>query len=166
MASREKPACVVSCPDISGFRLAPGDTPALRHMGYCGMGPVERRRHGRDHQAYPQRQACREIRNSRVRLYGRTRRQGRAASIASGGRIRRADLLSYIGEDAKRGACSIRRAAWLRPMTIVSGVLPVPGRNLNRTFGEDGGYDDFVLIRDITFNSHCEHHMMPRRQGA
>jgi GTP cyclohydrolase I len=24
-----------------------------------------------------------------------------------------------------------------------------------------GKYDDFVLVRDISFNSHCEHHMMP-----
>ena len=32
---------------------------------------------------------------------------------------------------------------------------------LDRTFGEIGKYDDFVLVRDIAFNSHCEHHMMP-----
>jgi GTP cyclohydrolase I len=32
---------------------------------------------------------------------------------------------------------------------------------LDRTFSETGGYDDFVLVKDIAFNSHCEHHMMP-----
>lgn len=32
---------------------------------------------------------------------------------------------------------------------------------LDRTFAETSGYDDFVLVRDISFNSHCEHHMMP-----
>jgi GTP cyclohydrolase I len=32
---------------------------------------------------------------------------------------------------------------------------------LDRTFSETGGYDDFVLVKDIGFNSHCEHHMMP-----
>jgi GTP cyclohydrolase I len=32
---------------------------------------------------------------------------------------------------------------------------------LDRTFTETAGYDDFVLVKDITFNSHCEHHMMP-----
>jgi GTP cyclohydrolase IA len=32
---------------------------------------------------------------------------------------------------------------------------------LDRTFAEIGKYDDFVLLRDIAFNSHCEHHMMP-----
>ena len=32
---------------------------------------------------------------------------------------------------------------------------------LERTFGETAGYDDFVLVRDIGFTSHCEHHVMP-----
>ncbi len=32
---------------------------------------------------------------------------------------------------------------------------------LDRTFSEIGKYDDFVLVRDIDFSSHCEHHMMP-----
>ena len=32
---------------------------------------------------------------------------------------------------------------------------------LERTFSEIGSYDDLVLVRDIPFYSHCEHHMMP-----
>src|SRR5450759_3601215 len=36
-----------------------------------------------------------------------------------------------------------------------------PVEVLDRTFSETGGYDDFVLVKDISFNSHCEHHMMP-----
>jgi GTP cyclohydrolase I len=32
---------------------------------------------------------------------------------------------------------------------------------LERTFGESGGYDGIVLLRDIRFVSHCEHHMAP-----
>jgi GTP cyclohydrolase I len=32
---------------------------------------------------------------------------------------------------------------------------------LGRTFEEVGGYDDMVLVRDISFFSHCEHHMLP-----
>jgi GTP cyclohydrolase I len=32
---------------------------------------------------------------------------------------------------------------------------------LDRTFSEIGTYDDLVLVRDIEFHSHCEHHMMP-----
>ncbi len=36
-----------------------------------------------------------------------------------------------------------------------------PAAVLERTFDDDGGYDDIVLVRDIPFYSHCEHHMMP-----
>ena len=32
---------------------------------------------------------------------------------------------------------------------------------LKRTFEEVGGYDEIVLLRDIRFTSHCEHHMAP-----
>lgn len=32
---------------------------------------------------------------------------------------------------------------------------------LQTTFKEVGGYDDVVLVRDIPFSSHCEHHMVP-----
>ena len=32
---------------------------------------------------------------------------------------------------------------------------------LHKTFKEVGGYDDVVLVRDIPFSSHCEHHMVP-----
>ena len=36
-----------------------------------------------------------------------------------------------------------------------------PPKRLSRTFEEVGGYDDMVMLRDIEFNSHCEHHMVP-----
>ena len=36
-----------------------------------------------------------------------------------------------------------------------------PGRHLDRVFEEVGGYDEIVLLRDIPFQSHCEHHMAP-----
>ena len=36
-----------------------------------------------------------------------------------------------------------------------------PAEVLDRPFAESEAYADFVLVRDITFNSHCEHHMMP-----
>lgn len=32
---------------------------------------------------------------------------------------------------------------------------------LGTTFEEVGGYDDIILVRDIPFHSHCEHHMVP-----
>jgi len=36
-----------------------------------------------------------------------------------------------------------------------------PVEVLERTFEETGGYDEMVLLRDIRFESHCEHHMAP-----
>jgi len=36
-----------------------------------------------------------------------------------------------------------------------------PEELLQRTFEEVGGYDEIVLLRDIRFTSHCEHHMAP-----
>lgn len=36
-----------------------------------------------------------------------------------------------------------------------------PDAYLNRTFGEVGGYDGMVVLNDISFESHCEHHLAP-----
>jgi len=36
-----------------------------------------------------------------------------------------------------------------------------PAYHLSRIFHEVGGYDDVVLLKDIPFQSHCEHHMAP-----
>src|SRR3546814_196650 len=36
-----------------------------------------------------------------------------------------------------------------------------PAHHLSRTFEEVGGYDEIVLLKDIPFQSHCEHHMAP-----
>ena len=44
---------------------------------------------------------------------------------------------------------------------LYRGYRECPAEVLDRTFSEIGKYDDFVLVRDIGFNSHCEHHMMP-----
>src|SRR4029079_6838049 len=41
------------------------------------------------------------------------------------------------------------------------GYGEIPAETLERTFSETGQYDDLVLVRDIAFNSACEHHMMP-----
>ena len=37
----------------------------------------------------------------------------------------------------------------------------IPPLHLSRTFEEVGGYDEIVLLKDIPFQSHCEHHMAP-----
>lgn len=42
-----------------------------------------------------------------------------------------------------------------------SGYRADPGDLLSRVFEEVHGYDDLILVRDIPFSSHCEHHMVP-----
>jgi GTP cyclohydrolase I len=44
---------------------------------------------------------------------------------------------------------------------LFSGYTQDPAEELGRTFEEVAGYDDLVIVRDITFHSHCEHHMVP-----
>jgi len=41
------------------------------------------------------------------------------------------------------------------------GYLDDPAYHLSRIFHEVGGYDEIVLLKDIPFQSHCEHHMAP-----
>ena len=41
------------------------------------------------------------------------------------------------------------------------GYAEDPGVHLSRTFEEVGGYDEIVLLKDIPFQSHCEHHLAP-----
>jgi len=40
-------------------------------------------------------------------------------------------------------------------------VEPAAGPQARRTFEEVEGYDELVVLRDISFESHCEHHMAP-----
>jgi GTP cyclohydrolase I len=42
-----------------------------------------------------------------------------------------------------------------------AGYQQEPAEALSTTFKEVGGYDDIVLVKDIPFSSHCEHHMVP-----
>jgi GTP cyclohydrolase I len=42
-----------------------------------------------------------------------------------------------------------------------SGYLQDPSEILARTFSEVGGYDEMIVMTDIRFESHCEHHMVP-----
>ena len=71
-------------------------------------------------------------------------------------------LLSYIGENPTReGLVDTPRRVVEAFDELFQGYRQCPAEVLNRTFGETVGYDDFVLVRDIPFTSHCEHHMMP-----
>jgi GTP cyclohydrolase I len=77
-------------------------------------------------------------------------------------RIERAvrEILSAIGEDPDRDGLLETPARVARMYAELFGGLHVdPARHLQKTFQET--YDELVLIRDITFNSMCEHHLLP-----
>lgn len=71
-------------------------------------------------------------------------------------------LIAWVGDNPERDGVKDtpkRVAAALEE--LYEGYRLDPLAVLDRTFDEDGGYDDMVLVKDIPFYSHCEHHMMP-----
>lgn len=71
-------------------------------------------------------------------------------------------LIAYAGDDPTReGVLETPKRVIGAYDEVYQGYRECPAEALDRTFGETAGYDDFVLVKDITFNSHCEHHMMP-----
>jgi GTP cyclohydrolase IA len=71
-------------------------------------------------------------------------------------------LIAYIGDDPNReGVLDTPKRVVGAYEELYRGYRESPSETLERTFSETGDYDDLVLVRDIAFNSHCEHHMMP-----
>jgi GTP cyclohydrolase IA len=71
-------------------------------------------------------------------------------------------LIAYAGDNPNReGLLDTPKRVIDAYEELYSGYRERPTDVLERTFSEIGKYDDFVLVRDIAFNSHCEHHMMP-----
>ncbi|MGH8222256.1 MAG: GTP cyclohydrolase I FolE [Woeseiaceae bacterium] len=71
-------------------------------------------------------------------------------------------LLRWAGEDPKReGLVETPRRVALAYEDWFSGYQIDPVRFLARTFEEVEGYDEMIVLRDIAFESHCEHHMAP-----
>jgi GTP cyclohydrolase IA len=71
-------------------------------------------------------------------------------------------LIAYAGDNpAREGLLETPRRVIGAYDEVYQGYHECPAEVLDRTFSETGGYKDFVLVRDISFNSHCEHHMMP-----
>ena len=71
-------------------------------------------------------------------------------------------LLSYFGEDpAREGLVDTPRRFVDAYEEFLSGYTQDPIEILSRTFEEVAGYDDIVLMKNIRFESHCEHHIQP-----
>jgi GTP cyclohydrolase I len=71
-------------------------------------------------------------------------------------------LIAYAGDNpAREGVLDTPKRVIDAYEELYQGYRECPTEVLDRTFSETAGYDDFVLVKDIGFNSHCEHHMMP-----
>ncbi|TRL41941.1 GTP cyclohydrolase I FolE [Rhizobium straminoryzae] len=71
-------------------------------------------------------------------------------------------LLRWAGDDPTReGLLDTPKRVAAAYRELFSGYEQTPEEILGRTFEEVAGYDDMVLVRDIPFFSHCEHHMVP-----
>ena len=71
-------------------------------------------------------------------------------------------ILTWIGEDPSREGLSETPARVARTYkSYFAGYDQNPEEYLRKTFEETAGYDEMVLLRNIPFQSHCEHHMAP-----
>lgn len=71
-------------------------------------------------------------------------------------------LLRWTGDNPEReGLLDTPKRVAKAYREMFNGYDQCPAEELGRTFEEVAGYDDMVVMRDIQFHSHCEHHMVP-----
>lgn len=71
-------------------------------------------------------------------------------------------LIAWAGDDPDREGLLDTPKRVLKAYGELFSGYKADGRDaLQRTFEDVGGYDDIVLVRNIEFSSHCEHHMVP-----
>ena len=88
------------------------------------------------------------------RVAGRPSREEAEAAVRT--------LIAWAGDDpAREGLRDTPRRVAKAFQELYSGYGEDPSAILSRTFTDVGGYEDVVLVRDIPFHSHCEHHMIP-----
>ncbi|MCH8303221.1 MAG: GTP cyclohydrolase I FolE [Proteobacteria bacterium] len=93
----------------------------------------------------------------------------KSSKISPSGRPSRAQaeqavdtLLRWAGDDPEReGLVDTPKRVALAYEDWFRGYGEDPVKFLQRTFEEVDGYDELIVLRDITFESHCEHHMAP-----
>jgi GTP cyclohydrolase IA len=99
-----------------------------------------------------------------------SRRAGGKSSAAGGAaRVTREEaeeavrtLIRWAGDDPDREGLLATPSRVVRAYEEwFAGYQDHPREYLKRTFEETGGYDEVVILRDIRFESHCEHHMAP-----
>ena len=71
-------------------------------------------------------------------------------------------ILSWMGEDPEReGLLETAKRVMKAYKEYFSGYKENPNKILDKTFGDVDGYDDMVIQKNISIQSHCEHHMAP-----
>jgi GTP cyclohydrolase IA len=93
-------------------------------------------------------------------------KRGKAAGTARPSRAEAEDavrtLIRWAGDDPGREGLRATPGRVARAYEEwFSGYNDNPRDYLKRTFEETGGYDEVVVLRDIRFESHCEHHIAP-----
>ena len=71
-------------------------------------------------------------------------------------------ILQWIGEDPDRDGLRETPDRLVRSFReYFAGYDEDPEQVLNKTFSEVDGYDEMIVLRGVTFESHCEHHVAP-----
>ena len=71
-------------------------------------------------------------------------------------------ILTWLGEDPNReGLLETPKRVMKAYKEYFSGYKVDPSKILDKTFGDVDGYDDMVIQKNISIQSHCEHHMAP-----
>jgi GTP cyclohydrolase IA len=71
-------------------------------------------------------------------------------------------LIRWAGDDPHReGLLDTPKRVAKSYESLFSGYHKDPNHDLERVFEEVQGYDELVIVRDIPFFSHCEHHLVP-----
>ena len=71
-------------------------------------------------------------------------------------------ILTWLGEDPSReGLLETPKRVVKAFKEYFGGYIQDAGQILEKTFGDVEGYDDMVVEKNISFTSHCEHHMAP-----
>jgi len=100
---------------------------------------------------------------------GNKTERGKSAAANRAGRPSRAEaeaavrtLIRWAGDDPDREGLLATPGRVVRAYEEwFAGYKDNPRDYLKRTFEETGGYDEVVVLRDIRFESHCEHHLAP-----
>lgn len=72
------------------------------------------------------------------------------------------ELIKWVGDDPDReGLIDTPQRVVDAFLEYFRGYEECPETYLKRTFEQVGGYDEIVILKDIPFHSHCEHHMAP-----